>query len=78
MDSLTTAIMPSGFLDFPIALPLRLSVGSGLRPPNGLPLSRELDPAIGRIARALCANIGETPDYSIISEQGGKEDNLCW
>jgi len=30
------------------------------------------------LAVALCANIGETPDYSIISEQGGKEDNLCW
>jgi hypothetical protein len=26
----------------------------------------------------LCANVGETPCYSIISEQGGKEDNLCW
>jgi hypothetical protein len=32
-----------------------------------------------RLARpSLCANIGETPDHSIISEQGGKEDNLCW
>ena len=27
---------------------------------------------------ALCANVGETPCYSIISEQGGKDDNLCW
>jgi hypothetical protein len=32
----------------------------------------------GADCTTLCANIGETPDYSIISEQGGKEDNLCW
>ena len=30
-------------------------------------------------AYSLCANIGETPDRSYISEQqGGKGDNLCW
>ena len=27
---------------------------------------------------SLCANIAETPAWSIISEQGGKEDKLCW
>ena len=28
--------------------------------------------------RALCANIVETPSYPFISEQGGKDDSLCW
>ena len=28
--------------------------------------------------RALCANIVETPSYPLISEQGGKDDSLCW
>ena len=27
---------------------------------------------------ALCANVDETPSLTLISEQGGKEDNLCW
>ena len=27
---------------------------------------------------ALCANIVETPSYPFISEQGGKDDSLCW
>ncbi len=27
---------------------------------------------------SLCANIAETPSYLLISEQGGKGDNLCW
>ena len=31
-----------------------------------------------RSARALCANIVETPSYPFISEQGGKDDSLCW
>ena len=26
----------------------------------------------------LCANIVETPSYPFISEQGGKDDSLCW
>ena len=26
----------------------------------------------------LCANIVETPSYPLISEQGGKDDSLCW
>ena len=26
----------------------------------------------------LCANVDETPSLTLISEQGGKEDNLCW
>ena len=32
--------------------------------------NRDLDP--------LCANIVETPSYPLISEQGGKDDSLCW
>ena len=33
----------------------------------------------GRLQRAaLCANIVETPSYPFISEQGGKDDSLCW
>ena len=28
--------------------------------------------------QALCANVDETPSLTLISEQGGKEDNLCW
>ena len=27
---------------------------------------------------SLCANIVETPSYPFISEQGGKDDSLCW
>ena len=28
--------------------------------------------------RPLCANVDETPSLTLISEQGGKEENLCW
>ena len=28
--------------------------------------------------KTLCANVDETPSLTLISEQGGKEDNLCW
>ena len=34
--------------------------------------------AIGGTVTALCANIVETPSYPLISEQGGKDDSLCW
>ena len=30
------------------------------------------------VAVPLCANIVETPSYPLISEQGGKDDSLCW
>ena len=33
---------------------------------------------VGSHAATLCANIVETPSYPLISEQGGKDDSLCW
>ena len=33
---------------------------------------------VGMFGEALCANIVETPSYPLISEQGGKDDSLCW
>ena len=35
-------------------------------------------PELDREAVALCANIVETPSYPFFSEQGGKDDSLCW
>ena len=34
--------------------------------------------AANQFEAALCANIVETPSYPLISEQGGKDDSLCW
>ena len=42
--------------------------------------SKEIDEPLDSdaVREALCANIVETPSYPLISEQGGKDDNLCW
>ena len=38
-----------------------------------------LNGVIGKTyGKPLCANVGETPFYPLINEQGGKDDNLCW
>ncbi len=38
----------------------------------------DLDHGPPRHVTTLCANVDETPSLTLISEQGGKEDNLCW
>ncbi len=47
-------------------------------PPPSPERSEDSTSAMHKEVATLCANVDETPSLTLISEQGGKEDNLCW